>query len=60
MTDGFGGLKYVAFSDIDFNVMAESWLVILLGNQLLCLVNFQMPYKWIVVVTIYHLGTDDF
>ena len=39
---------------------AKGWPVILLGNQLLCLVNSKMPCKWIIVVTTYHLGTDDF
>ena len=40
--------------------MAEAWPVILLGDQLSCFINFEIPCERIIVVTTYHLGTDDF
>lgn len=59
MTNRFGGQIQVASSHIGFDVFFQTWPIEFPANQLLSLVNSEMSYKQIIVVTIYDLIVND-
>ena len=51
---------YITSSNIGFNVFSQGWSMVFPANQLSCLVNFEISCKWIIMVTTYHVGADEF
>ena len=58
MADGFGSWTHVASLNIGLDVLFQARPIVFLVNKLLCLINFKMSRKWIIIVTTYYLGTD--
>ena len=45
--------------DIDLDAFFQARPIVFPANQLSCFVNTKMPYKKIIMMATYYLGTDD-
>ena len=59
MSDCLQSLTNVTSSDITLDVFSQARPIVFPADQLFYLVNAKMPYKRIIMVTIYYLGADD-
>ena len=58
MSDRLWSWTNVTSSNIAFDVFFQAQPLVFPANQLSCLINFEMAYKRIIVVTTYHLRAD--
>ena len=59
MSDRFQSQINVTSLDIDLDVLSQTRPIVFPADQLSCLVNTKILCKKIIVMTTYHLGTDD-
>ena len=60
MSDRLQSQTNVTSSDIALDISSQARPIVFPTAQLSCLVNTKMSCKRIIMVTTYHLGTDDF
>lgn len=60
MADGVQSQTNIKVFDIDINILANYWLVVLLDDQLICIIHFEMAGQKMVMVITNQLGINNF